>query len=53
MKAKMKVVMKPQQDGFKRPMFDVKLDLDEISLNLNRDQVIHSALETIKTLNAS
>jgi len=31
--------MKPRQDDFKRPMFDIKVDLDEISLNINRDQV--------------
>lgn len=31
--------MKPRQEDFKRPMFDIKIDLDEISLNINRDQV--------------
>ena len=38
-KAKLILVMKPRQDDFKRPMFDIKVDLDEISLNINRDQV--------------
>ena len=33
-----KLVMKPRQDGFKRPMFDIKVDLDDISLNVNRNQ---------------
>ena len=31
--------MKPREEGFKRPMFDIKVDLDEISLNINRNQV--------------
>jgi hypothetical protein len=31
--------MKPRQENFKLPMFDIKVDLDEISLNINRDQV--------------
>jgi hypothetical protein len=31
--------MKPRLDEFKRPMFDIKIDLDEISLNMSRDQV--------------
>jgi hypothetical protein len=31
--------MKPREEGYKRPMFDIKVDLDEISLNINRDQV--------------
>jgi hypothetical protein len=31
--------MKPHQEDFKRSMFDIKIDLDEISLNMNRDQV--------------
>jgi len=31
--------MKPRQEDFKRAMFDIKVDLDEISLNMNRDQV--------------
>lgn len=31
--------MKPRQHEFKKPMFDIKVDLDEISLNINRDQV--------------
>jgi hypothetical protein len=31
--------MKPRQEDFKSPMFDIKVDLDEISLNMNRDQV--------------
>ena len=30
--------MKPRDENFQRPMFDIKVDLDEISLNLNRDQ---------------
>lgn len=38
MKAMIKLVMKPRQDGFKRPMFDIKVDLDDISLNVNRNQ---------------
>jgi hypothetical protein len=33
--------MKPRQEDFKRPMFDIQVDLDEISLNINRDQVKH------------
>jgi len=37
-KAKLILVMKPRQDNFERPMFDIKVDLDEISLNINRDQ---------------
>ncbi|CAF4315923.1 unnamed protein product, partial [Rotaria sordida] len=39
-KAKMILVMKPRQQEFKRPMFDIKVDLDEISLNINRDQYL-------------
>ena len=31
--------MKPREEHFQRPMFDIKVDLDEISLNMNRDQV--------------
>jgi hypothetical protein len=31
--------MKPHQENFKRPMFDIKIDLDEINLNINRNQV--------------
>jgi len=38
-KARIVLVMKPRQEEFKRPMFDIKVDLDEISLNINRDQV--------------
>ncbi|CAF1212266.1 unnamed protein product [Rotaria magnacalcarata] len=37
-KAKVILVMKPRQNEFKQPMFDIKVDLDEISLNINRDQ---------------
>ena len=37
--AKMKLVMKPHLDQYKRPMFDIKVDLDDINLNINRDQV--------------
>ncbi|CAF1245225.1 unnamed protein product [Adineta ricciae] len=37
-KARLILTMKPRQEDFKRPMFDIKVDLDEISLNMNRDQ---------------
>ncbi|CAF4513265.1 unnamed protein product [Rotaria sp. Silwood2] len=37
-KARIVLTMKPRQEEFKRPMFDIKVDLDEISLNINRDQ---------------
>ncbi|CAF4672000.1 unnamed protein product, partial [Rotaria sp. Silwood2] len=37
-KARIILAMKPRQEEFKRPMFDIKVDLDEISLNINRDQ---------------
>ncbi|CAF4190264.1 unnamed protein product [Rotaria sp. Silwood2] len=39
-KAKIILVMKPRQQEFKKPMFDIKIDLDEISLNINRDQYL-------------
>ena len=32
-------MMKPRQEGFQQPMFDIQVDLDEISLNINNDQV--------------
>ncbi len=38
-KAKLILSMKPHQENFKRPMFDIKIDLDEINLNINRNQV--------------
>jgi hypothetical protein len=38
-KARLILAMKPRQEDFKRPMFDIKIDLDEISLNMNLDQV--------------
>jgi len=38
-KARLILAMKPRQEDFKRAMFDIKIDLDEISLNMNRDQV--------------
>jgi hypothetical protein len=31
--------MKPRDENYKRPMFDIKVDLDEISLNISRNQV--------------
>lgn len=37
-KAKLILTMKPRQEVFKRSMFDIKIDLDEISLNMNWDQ---------------
>lgn len=37
-KARLILAMKPREDNFQRPLFDIKVDLDEISLNLNRDQ---------------
>ncbi|CAF0751812.1 unnamed protein product [Rotaria sordida] len=37
-KARLILTMKPRQEHFKQPMFDVKIDLDEISLNMSRDQ---------------
>ncbi|UJR35157.1 hypothetical protein I4U23_027926 [Adineta vaga] len=37
-KARLILGMKPRQEDFKRAMFDIKVDLDEISLNINRDQ---------------
>ncbi|CAF3380389.1 unnamed protein product [Rotaria sp. Silwood1] len=37
-KARLILTMKPRQEGFKRPMFDIKIDLDEISLNMSRNQ---------------
>ena len=38
-KARLILAMKPRQENFGRPMFDIKVDLDEISLNINREQV--------------
>jgi len=38
-KARLILAMKPRQENFKRPLFDIKIDLDEISLNMNLDQV--------------
>lgn len=38
-KARLILAMKPRQENFERPMFDIKVDLDEISLNINREQV--------------
>lgn len=38
-KARLILAMKPRQENFQRPMFDIKVDLDEISLNINREQV--------------
>ena len=38
-KARIVLVMKPREEQYKKPMFDIKVDLDEISLNINRDQV--------------
>ncbi|CAF3586652.1 unnamed protein product [Adineta steineri] len=38
--ARVILVMKPREDQFQRPMFDIKVDLDEISLNINRDQYL-------------
>ena len=37
--ARLILTMRPRQDNFKRPMFDIKIDLDEINLNINRNQV--------------
>ncbi|CAF4041164.1 unnamed protein product [Adineta steineri] len=37
-KARLVLAMKPREEDFERPMFDIKVDLDEISLNMNRDQ---------------
>jgi hypothetical protein len=37
--ARLILAMKSRQENFKRSMFDIKIDLDEISLNMNRDQV--------------
>lgn len=37
--ARVKLSMNPQKDEFKQPMFDIKVDLEAISLNINRDQV--------------
>ncbi|CAF0895845.1 unnamed protein product [Rotaria sp. Silwood1] len=37
-KARVVLAMKPREEEFKRPMFDIKVDLDEISLNINHDQ---------------
>ncbi|UJR10669.1 hypothetical protein I4U23_014864 [Adineta vaga] len=37
---KVVLVMKPRQENFQRPMFDIKVDLDEISLNINRNQYL-------------
>jgi hypothetical protein len=31
--------MKPREEDFKRSMFFIKIDLDEINLNINNDQV--------------
>ncbi|CAF1265249.1 unnamed protein product [Rotaria sordida] len=39
-KAKIVLAMKPREEEFKRPMFDIKVDLDEISLNINRNQYL-------------
>lgn len=38
-KAKVILAMKPRQQEFKKPMFDIKVELDEISLNISRNQV--------------
>jgi hypothetical protein len=39
MKTKLIMTMKPRQENFEKPMFDITIDLERISLNLNRDQV--------------
>ncbi|CAF0945953.1 unnamed protein product [Adineta ricciae] len=38
--ARVILAMKPRQENFKKPMFDIKVDLDEISLNINRNQYL-------------
>ena len=38
--ARVVLVMKPRKEGFKKPMFDINVELDDISLNISRDQVI-------------
>ena len=49
-KAKVILVMKPGAEKFQRPMFDIKVGLDEISLNINRDQVMTRRREEPLTL---
>lgn len=38
--ARVILVMKPRQENYTKPMFDIKVELDDISFNLTRDQVI-------------
>jgi len=38
--ARVILLMKPRQENYTKPMFDIKVELDDISLNLTRDQVI-------------
>ncbi|CAF4508473.1 unnamed protein product, partial [Rotaria socialis] len=37
-KAKIILTMKPRQEGFQQPIFDIKIDLDAISLNMSSGQ---------------
>lgn len=37
--AKIILVMNPRDQEYKKPMFDIKVALEAISLNINRDQV--------------
>ncbi|CAF1279009.1 unnamed protein product [Rotaria magnacalcarata] len=37
-KTKCILTMKPRQEGFQQPMFDIKIDLDAISLNMSSGQ---------------
>ena len=47
--ARVILAMKPRQENFKKPMFDIKVDLDEISLNINRNQVKSSCSNEFST----
>jgi len=38
-KAKLIMTLKPRQQNFEKPMFHITIDLEHISLNLNRAQV--------------
>jgi len=37
--ARLKIATAPSEQDYVRPVFDAKIDLEEISLNINRNQV--------------
>jgi hypothetical protein len=38
-KVQLKIATMPSQQHYARPVFDAKIDIDQINLNINRDQV--------------